>query len=404
MLIHRLKMNELTKDVPSRYSTVPEGYTDTIEDTLGFVLERIDGLLDAFDVQEFPGPASEELVYEPVANDHGWTTSFWTGMLWLAYEATGEERYREVAQSHLESFSTRLEQDHHLDHHDLGFLYTLSGVAGHKLTGNREFREMALKAADRLTGRYRPEPGVVQAWGDISNPEERPWADGRIIADTMLNLPLLYWADETTDRTHYGEMAASHATRTAERIVRDDGSTFHTFQFDPTDGEPLGGETHQGHADDSCWSRGQAWAIYGFPLSYRYTGDKNFIRTAKHTAQYYLAHLPEDDVPCWDLDLQSSDPQRDSSAAAIAVCGLDELVTQLPIGDESRPLYRNAAIHTLVSLCENYTAVDTDSNGVLDHGVYSKPGENGVDECCIWGDYFFFEALVRATRNWEPYW
>ena len=387
-----------------RFANPPDVDPGYFEDAISFVLERIDRNVERFD-GKFPDSDSDDGDYDLV-DPTAWTPSFWTGMCWLAYEVTGEGRYRETAEDHLEQFRDRLDHGS-VQTHDLGFLYTLSAVATHRLTGNGYARVDALRAADFLTDRYWETPGVIQAWGDLENPTESwpdKWGHGRFIIDCMMNLPLLYWASEETGDDRYRDIAVSHARRTHEHIIRDDGSSFHTYQFDPETGADLGGETHQGYADDSCWARGQAWGIYGFPLSYRYTREDEFVDAARSLSSYYLENLPEDAVPRWDFRAPAEDDQRDTSAAAIAACGLAELSEQVPLADGDRERYRNAALHTLVSLTEEYTRTDEDADAVLDSGVANKPAGNGVDGSTIYGDYYYLEGLIRATRDWDPYW
>ncbi len=322
-------------------------------------------------------------------------------MLWLAYELTGDEKYRRVAEIHLESFKERFEKKIRIDTHDLGFLYTLSCVASYKLTKNQFAKDLALRAAEYLSGRFHEKPGIIQAWGTLDDPNQR----GRMIIDCMMNLPLLYWASKLTGNKRYYDIAYSHAVQTGKYIVREDASTYHTFYMDVETGAPKYGKTHQGYSDDSCWARGQAWAIYGFVLSYLYTDDWNFVELSKKLANYFLNRLPDDFVPYWDLIFTDGNEERDSSAAAIALCGFLELIRHLPLTDEYLEYYINAAKNIVYSLTENYSTKELEySNGILLHGVYSKPGNNGVDECCIWGDYFYFEALVRLVKDWKPYW
>jgi unsaturated chondroitin disaccharide hydrolase len=370
-----------------------------IAEEIKYILKKIDENLETF-TYKFPPPSSKNNVYEPTENTQ-WTSSFWTGMLWLAYEVTGDEKYRKVAEIQLKSFKERIEKRQHTDNHDLGFLYTLSCVAAYRLTGNEEAKQTALEAAELLANRYFDKAGIIQAWGDLKNPEQR----GRMIIDCCMNLPLLYWASEVTGDKKFYEMADSHANQAAKYIVREDASTFHTYYMDVETGEPRYGTTHQGYADDSCWSRGQAWGIYGFPLSYVYTGNWELIELSKKLTNYFLNRLPEDKVCYWDLCFTEGDEERDSSAAAIAVCGMLEIAKKLPLTDELREVYENAAIKITKSLAENYTTkACPESNGILLHAVYGKPQKNGIDECCIWGDYYYFEALVRLSKDWRMYW
>nr|WP_255570732.1 glycoside hydrolase family 88 protein [Cohnella sp. CFH 77786] len=370
------------------------------EEAASFVLAKIDANLQTF-TEKFPSASSVGLVYRPEGNE-GWTTGFWTGMLWLAYELTGDGKYRRTAEIQLEDFRERAFRRLGTDTHDLGFLYTLSCVAAVRLTGNEEARRTALEAADLLMERYFDKAGIIQAWGDLNDPAER----GRMIVDCCMNLPLLYWASEKTGNGAYAQAAARHAERSAACLVREDASTYHTFYMDVDSGAPKYGQTHQGYADDSCWARGQAWAIYGFPLSYRYTGDRPLLELTRRLAHYFLNRLPDDRVAYWDLIFTDGPQERDSSASAIAACGLLELAGHLEAaGDESGELYRNAALHTMQSLSEHYTTKgDSFAGGILKHAVYNKPRGMGIDECCIWGDYFYLEAIVRTLKDWRPYW
>jgi unsaturated chondroitin disaccharide hydrolase len=334
--------------------------------------------------------------------NYGWTTSFWPGMLWLAYELSGDERYRRAGEGHIASFVARVEGGIDLDTHDLGFLYTLACVAPWRLTGDPRARHGALLAADALMARYLEPAGIFQAWGDLANPEQR----GRAIIDSLMNMPLLYWAAEQGAAPRLAEAAHRHATQLRERMIRPDDTTYHTFYWDAETGAPLRGRTEQGHADDSCWARGQAWAIYGFALNYRYTADASLLYAAERCADYFLRYLPEDQVAYWDLTLSDgSSEERDSSAAAIAVCGLQELARWLPAGAR-RQRYEAAAAAMLSSLAERYAPCDpAQSNALLLHGVYDKPKGKGVDEGTLWGDYFYLEALARALKpDWRLYW
>lgn len=350
--------------------------------------------------QDFPAPSSTNALYPAMGNIE-WTNGFWTGMLWLAYELTGESRYREAAEGHVRSFDTRQRERINVNHHDLGFLYSLSCVAAYKVTGSRFAADAALGAAHLLMERFQARAGIIQAWGDLNDPAQ----SGRMIIDCNLNLPLLYWASDYSGDPAFRKAANQHIEAAARHIVRPDGSTFHTFFFDPATGLPREGKTHQGFADDSCWARGQAWGISGFPLVYRHNGDSRLIDLSKVLANYYLNRLPADGVCYWDLIFTSGDQERDSSAAAIAACGLLELSKNLPILDPLRAQYESAALGMVRELSTNYVNVDgAPGSGLLKHGVYHKPNGIGVDESCIWGDYFYLEALVRLTRSWTPYW
>ncbi|WP_314589096.1 glycoside hydrolase family 88 protein [Paenibacillus terrigena] len=369
------------------------------DEAMEFIIRQMDRNLETF-ADTFPSECSTDQVYRQVDNV-AWTPGFWTGMLWLTYEVTGDEKYRLAAESQLSSYRQRVDERRYTETHDLGFLYTLSCVSAYKLTGNEDAKQLAIEAADLLYARYLEKAGIIQAWGNLNDPNQQ----GRMIIDCLMNLPLLYWASEVTGDPKYYHAAESHVHQSAKYLIREDASSFHTFYMDTQTGEPKYGSTAQGYADDSCWARGQAWGMYGFPLSYRYTGDGEHIELTTKLSNYFLDRLPEDLVCYWDLIFTSGPEERDSSAAAIAVCGLLETAKHLPLTDPNQRRYENAALSILDSLIAHYMAQEVpESNGLLLHAVYGKPNGTGIDECCIWGDYYFYEALVRVTRDWKPYW
>jgi unsaturated chondroitin disaccharide hydrolase len=388
-----LQINRL----PDAWSKLPERarIDRAVADALAAVRRNLAHFGDVF-----PEPSSLGGVY-PAMDNTEWTNGFWTGMLWLSYELSGDNTFRTAGERHVASFDRRQRDRIATNHHDLGFLYSLSCVAGYKLTGSKQARDAALGAARLLLERFLPNAGIIQAWGDLNDPAQR----GRMIIDCNLNLPLLYWASETSGDTRYRDAANRHIEQAARHIVRADGSTFHTFFFDGETGLPREGKTHQGYADDSCWARGQAWGIAGFPLVARYNGDTRLLDLSKVLANYYLNRLPEDGICYWDLIFTDGPEERDSSAAAVAACGLLELASSLPLLDPLRAEYERAAAGIVLTLSERYFNRDgAPGSGLLRHAVYHKPNRIGVDESCIWGDYFYLEALVRLTRIWEPYW
>jgi len=337
----------------------------------------------------------------PAGANLGWTTGFRTGELWLAYEVTGDEVFRRAAAQDVTSFADRIARAVDTDTHDLGFLYSLSCVAPWRLLGDRAARDAALKAADLLLLRYYEKAGIIQAWGNLADPAQR----GRIIIDCAMNLPLLFWASETTGSPRYREAATRHLSAANSSLIRADWSTCHTYYFDTETGAPLRGVTAQGYSHDSCWARGQAWGIYGNALAYRRLGDKSLLEYSRGLARYFLNRLPEDLAAYWDLIFTSGPEERDSSASAIAACGLLELASHLPLLDPERRVFENAALAILRSLASRYAAPpEAPSCGLLLHGVYAKPDGKGVDEYTIFGDYFYLEALTRVCRDWNPYW
>ncbi|MBF4457376.1 glycoside hydrolase family 88 protein [Pseudoclavibacter sp. VKM Ac-2867] len=334
--------------------------------------------------------------------NRGWTTSFWPGMMWLAGDATGDAAFHEAALAHAADFERRLYGDEDLETHDLGFLYSLSVVTAWKQTGDERWRTAGIKAGERLMTRFLEPAGILQAWGDLSDPAQR----GRAIIDSLMNMPLLTWVGEQTGDPRYADAVRRHTEQLRTQIFRADDSTFHTFYWDAETGEPLRGGTEQGAFDESCWARGEAWGIYGFALNSQAVGDPRQLEAAWRCADYYLAHLPSDGIPYWDLVYtEGSDAPRDSSAAAIAACGFFELAAVEPDPERSSRA-RKAAYAQLDALIAEATPRPAESSdALLLHGVYDMPKLVGVDEGTLWGDYFFLEALTRASRpDWQRYW
>ncbi|MFA6844726.1 MAG: glycoside hydrolase family 88 protein [Sphaerochaetaceae bacterium] len=347
--------------------------------------------------------SSVNSLYPQCRNDQ-WTCGFWPGEIWLAYEATGDCRFRQSGDILVSSFLSRIKNHICVDTHDMGFLYTPSCVSAYKLTGNKEAREAAMLAADQLASRFQKVGEFIQAWGAMGEKENY-----RYIIDSLLNLPLLYWATSESGDEKYGRIAQMHTSTCIANSFRSDYSTFHTFFMDSHNGEPLRGETCQGYRSDSSWARGQAWGIYGLALAYKYNHESKYIDLFRHASQYYLSRLPVDMVPYWDLIFTQGNEPRDSSCASIVACGMLEMAKYL--GGEESSYYTNLAKEMVGSLFRNYRVKVGDvSNGLVYHGTYSKKSpyntctQEGVDECVSWGDYFYMEALTRLSRAWDPYW
>ena len=382
------------------------------EAAIAAAIETIDGNLLLFSAL-FPDDTTLGGVYplrrRPGMTDGanvGWTTSFWPGMLWLAHQATGQERYRRAAQRFVPSYERRLAEGVDLDTHDLGFLYTLGCVVAWRLAGDRDAREAALRAADHLMTRYLEPAGIIQAWGDLGKPEQR----GQAIIDSLMNTPLLYWASAETADPRYARAARRHARQLRDRMLRDEGSTFHTFFWDPSDAALPSAvppsrampTTHAGRAarpgrstDSRSITGSQATPHCSTPRGARLTTS--------------CATCPSDRIPHWDLALAGgADEPRDSSAAAIAAAGLIELAQLLEshADTEAADRYRAEAYAILASLVDDYaTGGATGGRPLIDRGVYDAPKNIGVNEGNLWGDYFYLECLVRLTApDWVSFW
>lgn len=354
--------------------------------------------------EKFPKAYSENGFYAPTENVD-WTTGFWTGEIWLAYEFTADPQLRRAGEAQIESFYQRIEKKIDVETHDLGFLYSPSCVAGYKLIQSLTGRKAALMAADELLTRFHEKGEFIQAWGPLDAPDNY-----RLIIDCLLNLPLLYWAYEETGTEKYQRVAQKHIHTALANVIRPDFSTWHTFFFDRETGKPDHGATCQGYRDGSAWARGQAWGIYGTAIGYRYTREESYIPLFKGVTEYFLGHLPEDLIPFWDLEFGDGDQQpRDSSSASIAACGMLEMAKYLE--KEEADYYTGIAKKLIKSIADGYAVKDAkQSNGLVLHSTYSNHSpyntcnHYGVDECNIWGDYFYLEALTRLNKDWELYW
>lgn len=209
----------------------------------------------------------------------GWTDSFWVGILYLAYAYTGQEKYLALADGYQDFFRRRIVNTEESNQengylkldHDVGFLFSITQAARYRLTRDPEAKEIALKAANVLMERYHEKGGFIRAWDTWKWDTDQEFIrekKGKVIIDSMMNLPLLFWAYQETGGEEYYRVAKTHADTVMRYMVRGDGSTYHTYNFDPETGAPLQGRTRQGYSDQSCWSRGQAWAIYGFGLAF----------------------------------------------------------------------------------------------------------------------------------------
>ena len=323
-----------------------------------------------------------------------WTSGFFSGTLFYLYDLTGEERWKEAGVKYTED----LDSVKYLTwHHDVGFMINCSFGNALRVTGNDAYKEVLVKAAQSLATRFRPAAGVIQSWD-----EDRGWQGRRgwmcpVIIDNMMNLELLFKATELSGDSTYHNIAVSHADVTMNNHFRADGSCYHVVDYDKKQGGVRGKYTAQGYADESSWARGQAWAIYGYAICYRYTKDPRYLDMADRIYRFIFQHknLPEDYIPYWDYDApRIPNEPRDASAAAITASALYELASF------GKTEYRETAdkiIHTLAGPA--YQAiVGTNGNFLLMHSVGSIPHDNEIDVPLNYADYYFLEALTRKTK------
>jgi unsaturated chondroitin disaccharide hydrolase len=281
----------------------------------------------------------------------------------------------------------------------MGFLYSLFSVALYKLTGEPPHREAGLAAAEALFQRFNPTGNFIRAWGRLGTDEQANMA----IIDCMMNLPLFFWASSESGDPKFRAAAIKQADTTLKYFIRPDDSLFHAYRFDLKTGQPIGGDNYCGRSVDSHWARGTSWAIYGFALSYRYTGDQKYLAASLRLARKFNQELNGDALPVWDFKLPAGEkPLRDTSAAAVVVCGYQELEK---LGTADTPITRTK-ISLLQNLCtDKFLNFDESCPGVLRAGQVGPNGPGtAVNAYTTWGDYFLMEALSRELFQTNTFW
>ncbi|MEV6053676.1 glycoside hydrolase family 88 protein [Streptomyces sp. NPDC052107] len=317
-----------------------------------------------------------------------WVGGFWPGTLWMAYLHSGDDVFRTLA---LDSARKLAPRRHDTTTHDLGFLFYPSWVTAWRLTGDDSWRTGAIEAAESLIQRYNPRGRFIRAWGALNDPNNA----GRVIMDTIMNLDLLAFAGRQTGDGKYLDIAVEHA-KTAQRVFpRPDGSTPHVYDFDPETGAPIGPNTVQGYSPASCWSRGQAWGIYGFTTMYRRTGDQEFLSTARRLADFAVGALSPDHVPVWDYKApQAPYDIKDASAGAVMACGLLDLSAAADRRD-----YRQIALRILTALSEScLTKNSARAEAIVARCTRNRPAEDGIEVSLPYADYYLLEGILRVLQ------
>lgn len=323
-----------------------------------------------------------------------WTNGFWAGMLWQMYHATGNPLYRETAEKSETAFDKAL-QDFEGLHHDLGFQFLHTAVADYRLTGNPKSRVRGLHAANLLAGRFNPAGGFIRAW----NLDRTGW----FIIDCLMNIPLLFWAADQLKDPRYEYIANTHANTAMRILVRADGSCNHIAICDPKTGELQELPGGQGYASGSSWSRGQAWAIYGFSLAYLHTGNKEYLDTAKKAAHYFIANVASTGyVSLSDFRAPKEPVYWDTTATACAACGLLQIAGMVP--EYEKALYYDNAVKMLMALNERYCSWDMDKDSIVQMGTVTYGRLRDTHIPIIYGDYFFVEGILRLMDKHFMIW
>lgn len=325
--------------------------------------------------------------YEDMGEEHltWWTNSFWSGILWQTYHATGKQCYADNAVAAEARLDRALEEYTGLDH-DIGFLWLHTAVADYRLTGNEKSKLRGVRAASVLASRFQPAGNYFRAWNHGE--------DSVAIIDCLMNLPILYWASEATGDSAWKMLAMAHADMALREILRPDGSSNHIVAFDRETGEVTRKPGGQGYGEGSSWTRGQAWAIYGMALSYRHTGKQEYLDASKRTAHYFLANaaLMDYDVVI-DFRAPAEPVYYDNTAAACAACGLLELSEHVP--EPEKPLYIKSAVKLLQRLTEGFCNWETEEDGITMKGSARYDRESDREVPIIYGDYFLVEGILR---------
>ena len=281
----------------------------------------------------------------------------------------------------------------------MGFMWHISSGLNYRLTGNSESRIRTLLAANLLMGRYNVEGGYIRAWNERNNEHNIGWA----IIDCMMNLSLLYWASSEAEDPRFSYVAKRHADKTLEHHLRGDGSCKHIVVYDPETGEELDDRGGQGYAKGSSWSRGQAWGLYGFTISYEYTKDSRYLDAAKSIANYFISNVSSTDwLPLCDFRSPETPVIYDSTAGAIAASGLIELSRN--VTEEERRMYETAAGKILMAMEEKFCNWNVDEDSILQMGTERYHGEEGRHIPIIYGDYYFIEAISKLNGNQFHIW
>ena len=317
-----------------------------------------------------------------------WTSGFFPGSLWYIYELTGDEKWKTMAVKYTEALDTI---QYFTGNHDVGFMIYCSYGNGLRLAGTEEYKDVILNAAKSLSTRYIPEAGIIQSWNANKS---KDW-ECPVIIDNMMNLELLFEATKLSGDSSFYHIAVTHADNTIKNHYRPDYSTWHVIDYSKSDGSVRHRNTHQGYSDESAWSRGQSWGIYGYILCYRETKDQKYLEQAEKALNFIANHpnYPEDGVPYWDYDAPDiPETYRDASAGAILASALYELSTY-----SNKMDYKAWADKIVASLASPAYRAPLGENGdfLLMHSVGSIPHGNEIDVPLNYADYYYLEALTR---------
>ncbi len=326
-----------------------------------------------------------------------WTSGFFGGLNALMYEHTKEEVYLECAKACEKMLDEALTENAMELHHDVGFQWHPLSGALYRITGDKASRTRNFFAATLLASRYNIDGGFITAWNGAGR---QNWT----IIDTLLNLPLLYWASEEIGDDRFKRIAMAHADMALCDHIREDGSVAHIVEHDRETGEPIRTLIGQGYAVGSSWSRGQSWAVYGMVLSYIHTKEERYLNAAKRVANYFIANCCDDWIPRIDFRAPAEPVYYDTPAGVCTACGLIELGKLLP--ENEGGMYTHAALKMLRAICDKFGNFDEEQDFVIGGGSIRYPGETDYSKTpakvhipIIYTDYYFTEALLKLKGS-----
>ncbi|MBQ9537696.1 MAG: glycoside hydrolase family 88 protein [Treponema sp.] len=324
-----------------------------------------------------------------------WTCGFWAGVNWQLYSLTKKALFKEAAQW-TEKEMDRVFLDYRSMDQDSGFRWLPSAYASFALTKSAASYNRLRLAADNLAGRFNCLGNFIRAWNEEGKKTRAGWA----IIDSLMNLPLLYWATRATGDWRYRTVANRHVDTVLSHFIRENGSAVHIAEFDPKSGEFIKSYAGSGMEESSSWTRGQAWALYGMTLAYLHSKEDFYLEGAQHVATYFLSQIPDDFLIPVDFCQSSDCKWEDSSAAAIAACGLIELSK---LDCQYAEAFFLAAVKMLEALVKNRLCLDDSKDSLLAGCSTSfSGGEHGIST--VYGDYFLIEALWKLAGKEVKIW
>jgi hypothetical protein len=362
-----------------------------LESQLSFAIENVEQVRTPRLV--FPRTSKDGVLKLVASND--WTSGFFSGNLWMMYELTGNEQWKDKALP----FTLPLEkQKLNNKTHDVGFMMYCSFGQAIKHTSDANFKEILIQTAKTLSSRYNPTVGCIRSWDHGKHKWDFP-----VIIDNMINLELLLWAAKETGDQKFKEIAIKHAQTTMKHHFRSDYTTYHVVDYNPNTGEVRSKVTNQGYSDSSAWARGQAWGLYGYTMMYRETQMKEFLIQAENIAAYILSQpsMKDKGIPYWDFNAPNiPNEPLDASAAAVIASALYELSSYSENGED----YLKNADRIIKQLSSfNFLSPVNENNGfLLMHSTGSKPHNSEIDVPLVYADYYYLEALIRKRNKVSP--